>query len=370
MDLQTITSVSQSLSSTSLQSKVITFLRFPLIVGVVMIHTLPHQVTIGGVEFVDISKFKLYDYTFFLISEVLARIAVPLFFFISGFLFFKGEFTVDSYFLKLKRRGRTILLPYIIWNLLVIAMFLFLQTFMSGLTSGKNSGIADLPVKLWLSLFWDYHDSGMPVCYQMWFLRDLMVVMVLSPVIYWCMNRFKQYFIILLGFLWLMNSWVNIPGMSISAFFFFTAGAWFRINKINFVDTMMPFMKSAAVVYVLLCAMNLYFRQYEWVCYIHRIGILVGIIVAITVSAYCITTRKYKPNEFLSESSFFIYAYHATILGLLSKLVVKTVVPTSDTEMLAIYFISPAVTIFIGLGIYSCLKRFSPKFTSLITGGR
>lgn len=369
MNLQTVSSGSQSLSNAALQSQVITFLRFPLIVGVVMIHTLPHQVTIGGIEFVDISKFRLYDYTFYLISEVLARIAVPLFFFISGFLFFKGDFTIDSYFLKLKRRARTILLPYIIWNLLVTAMFLFLQTFMSGLTSGKNLLIAEMPVKLWLSLFWDYHD-GMPICYQMWFLRDLMVVMVLSPVLYWCINRFRQYFIIFLGFLWLINFWVSIPGMSISAFFFFTAGAWFRINKINFVDTMTPFMKSATAVYILLCAANLCLRQYEWVCYIHRFGILAGIVVAVTVSAYCITARRYKPNEFLSESSFFIYAYHATVLGLLSKLVVKTVVPASDMEMLAIYFISPAVTILIGLGIYSCLKRFFPKFTSLITGGR
>lgn len=78
-----------------LQSKVISFLRFPLIVAVVFIHSQPHEVIIGGISLVDSNNLNTYTYVNFLISGVIARVAVPLFFFISGFLFFKGVLTLN-----------------------------------------------------------------------------------------------------------------------------------------------------------------------------------------------------------------------------------------------------------------------------------
>lgn len=77
----------------TLQSKVISFLRFPLIVAVVMIHSSPQHIIVGGVEFFDDNNLGFYGYIYNLITEIIAQSAVPLFFFISGFLFFKGEFT-------------------------------------------------------------------------------------------------------------------------------------------------------------------------------------------------------------------------------------------------------------------------------------
>lgn len=85
---------------------------------------------------------------------------------------------------------------------------------------------------------------------------------------------------------------------------------------------------------------------------------------------YYIQKGKWKVNTFLSESSFFIYAYHATLLGLIVKFSVKVILPTTNAEMIIIYFIAPIITILLGLGIYYILKRYLPTFTSIITGGR
>ena len=106
----------QQLSNDSLQSKVISFLRFPLIVGVILIHT---QLPNANEEFV------CYENTKFIISNVIARIAVLLFFVCSGFLFFfkTEEFSLHTYLSKLKKRVKTLLIPYLIWNTLFIVAF-------------------------------------------------------------------------------------------------------------------------------------------------------------------------------------------------------------------------------------------------------
>lgn len=49
-------------------------------------------------------------------SDVIPRICVPLFFVISGLLFFKDGFSRMIYKRKVSTRKRTLILPYLIWN--------------------------------------------------------------------------------------------------------------------------------------------------------------------------------------------------------------------------------------------------------------
>lgn len=69
-------------------SKTITFLRFPLIVAVVFIHIEMTNVVINGNLLVEKGEFLVYDLLFHVLSKKVTDIAVPLFFFMAGFLFF------------------------------------------------------------------------------------------------------------------------------------------------------------------------------------------------------------------------------------------------------------------------------------------
>lgn len=352
-----------------LQSKVISFLRFPLIVAVVFIHSQPSGVNIGGISLVDSNDLNTYTYVNFLISEVIARVAVPLFFFISGFLFFKGVFNVDSYKRKLKKRCTSLLIPYLFWNLVVVALFYLLQTFLPGLTSGENKLVVNYSLYDWIKIFWDSH-GGTPICYQFWFIRDLMVVMIFSPLIYFGIKNWKEIFVILLGALWFFNIWFNLTGVSIVAFFFFSAGAYYNIMKQSFQLKMRPFMKYALILYPILCFFCLVLKESILLKYILKFSIIVGIICAITLPAYYIKTGKWHVNTFLSESSFFIYAYHAMALVLIEKVGVKIISNVSSGTLIIIYVFSVILTVLIGLVIYYCIKKFLPNFTNFITGSR
>lgn len=67
-----------------LQSKTIDWLRFPLMFMVVFIHVC-HQ------NLLDMKPSVFAYGTYFTVSQVIARIAVPLFFIISGYYFFFGK---------------------------------------------------------------------------------------------------------------------------------------------------------------------------------------------------------------------------------------------------------------------------------------
>lgn len=88
------------------QSAVINFLRFPLVILVVMLHA--YTVTQNNVELNTghlIYKFLTYNF-----SLLFGSIAVPIFFFISGYLFFNPYSAIGKnyYIAKWKKRFHTL----------------------------------------------------------------------------------------------------------------------------------------------------------------------------------------------------------------------------------------------------------------------
>lgn len=106
-----------------------------------------------------------------------------------------------------------------------------------GLLSGKNKLVVDYTFTDWLWSFYDTShinptvEGAFPICYQFWFLRDLMVTMVFSPIVYLGVRYLKVLFILCLGILWLINFLPAIPGFSSAAMFYFSFGAYFSIHK-------------------------------------------------------------------------------------------------------------------------------------------
>lgn len=134
------------------ESETISYLRFPLIVLVVMIHSKFDGVVVNGVGLMHDGGFPCYSTISTLVSNIIASIAVPLFYFISGFLFFfkTAFFSFDVYCSKIKKRAKTILIPYLCWNLFVILLLLAAESVFPGLLSGKNKLVVDYTFTDWL----------------------------------------------------------------------------------------------------------------------------------------------------------------------------------------------------------------------------
>jgi surface polysaccharide O-acyltransferase-like enzyme len=363
-----------------LQSKVIYFLRFPLIIGIVFVHNYSSTVFIQGTEIgvansVDIPIYHIISELF---SQILGRISVPLFFFISGFLFFfQTDFNRNSYNKKLKRKIKSLLIPYLFWNIAWLLLYHIVPN-IPILSAWLNGGGRNYNLGYIISSLWGIKNEagGMtyPICYQFWFIRDLMVIVLLTPVLYLYIKKFKIYGVLLLSILWYLNCWFSFMGthgLSIIALFFFTVGAWFSINKKNLVEELDKIKNISFYLYPLIVIIDLLTKGSNYNYLISRLGILFGIAFFFNLVSYLLNNGKIKVNAFLSASSFFIFAIHMPwLLSPIKKIFFKLFEPTSDLPLTLFYFMVPLLVVFISLILYYLLKRFCPAFTKIIIGGR
>ena len=132
------------------------------------------------------------------IKEVLLDAAVPIFFIISAILLYKKEFNYNE---NLKKKCSTLLVPYFILNALWIILYYLLQknpaiaSFYSDETIIKNLGISELLYRFGIT-------TSLPICQQLWFLRDLFILNIFAPIIKKIIDKFP-YFIFFVIFLWL-----------------------------------------------------------------------------------------------------------------------------------------------------------------------
>src|ERR671932_1197046 len=92
-------------------SKKIKFLRLPLIIGIVAYHSPTMSVGYADAFFQNF------------MANAWGGSCVHFFFILSGFLFFQNfNLSLNSYLEKLKSRFRTLLVPYLFWNLVVLAI--------------------------------------------------------------------------------------------------------------------------------------------------------------------------------------------------------------------------------------------------------
>lgn len=357
--------IASKTSNDDLLSQTITFLRFPLIVAVVFIHS-PFYAEVDDGLMLSTGH-DVYDNISYLFSEIFARVAVPLFFLISGFLFFyKTEtFTKEIYIRKLKKRVHTLLIPYLFWNFLVAALYFGAEKFFPELLNGSYKSLGDYTWYDWMRAFY-----GHLFCYPFWFIRDLMVLSLLSPAIYWVVRKGKVYLIVGLGIIWILGFGAHLLVNRLTALSFFLFGSYLSIFRKNSIEKICPFWKISGIFYILSSIAVLFLKEYIIGSYLQSINILIGMFFVVSLTAHFIGKGAWHTDKFLTGSSFFIYAYHGIFILWFKRALYLAWRPQSDAMLLLVYFLTPAIIILAGLGIYYVLKKYLPRTTAFITGGR
>lgn len=205
-------------ANTVSQSDVFSQLRLPLVVLVTYAHS--YSFVAPGYSLMA-SGWDAYEVVKLLFSQSLVKVVVPVFFIMSGYLFFRNLQSWDTtgYLQKLRRRAVSLLLPYVVWNLL---MALKLGTFR-------------------IQVFWAFWaEAGRqtdwlghinlltaPCNMPLWFLRDLMVMTLLAPLLHVVLRRWGRWVVPLLALLFLSGVGAfAVPGLSVCSLFFFSLGAW------------------------------------------------------------------------------------------------------------------------------------------------
>lgn len=381
------------MSNEELISKTISYLRFPLCVGVVFIHfNLSDGIAIHGVRY-GIYNPNWYFFIIQLISVVLAALCVPLFYFFSGYLFFYGkEFCRSVYVQKIKTRVISLFVPYILWN--VVTIIWYMKCFLPVVSSFFSPMEVHISIERVFNTFFcnsnfngilvDPHSVGAitgvyPIDVPLWYIRDLMVMVVFSPVIYWAVRLCKIWCVLILSIAWVGSSFYLFGGSMISlyayrlliALLFFSWGAYYSVNKVDFLKSFrrIPFIP---IVYLVVIILDIYSNGTVLHDSIHKLGTLIGVVSLVVVVSYLLEKDHIKVVKTLENGSFFVFALHYIFIGDLGKLVfsVLDIPDTNPYAMIAFYFVIPIISTLLCLSLYLILRSYSPKICRLFTGGR
>lgn len=305
--------------------------------------------------------------------ENLARIAVPAFFIISGFfLFYKiDNFGYVEYRRKLKKRIFTLFIPYIFWNLWPCIMVTGGNLFSIVFRGKSFDALISYYVSLWndgfFRLFWNINNGGYPSNWPLWYVRELMVMSLLSPLIYLLIKRLNIIYLSIILFLYVFFKIPEIPGLFPSSIVFFSLGAYFAIQRKNIMcfvnNNKFVFFSVSFAFYVL----STFFLEGYMRFIVFQLFVISMSVGSLNLFHNC-SDRSLSFLSNISKSVFFIYAIHITLLSHISKLLYN--IPIVGDSFLVVYFMSPVITMIVGTCMYFILRRFVPGVMKVICGGR
>ncbi len=368
-----------------LQCKVFDWLRFPLIVGVVFIHCFGKPFDYDAIDFVHLMGMDCYNLFRVSISKVLTNVCVPTFYLISGYLFFIGleKWCWGTYLKKLKKRSKSLLVPFLIWNTLCIIL-----TVISVFRHEGWLGVQDFFVdNNYAHLYWDCQVWNLdrtnllgweniatsPYCIPIWFLRDLMVVSVCSPLLFMLFKYTRILGVMLLTICYITAVFVPIPGFSIMAFLFFGVGGYCRMNGIDVTKVTFDYRKLIYMVAIILWIVCTMFNGHNTKQgdIVYPFYVIFGCMAIINLATYFVDKKKAVASEFLSKASFFIYLLHTIlVIRVVTKVSVVIFGETNPLLMTMSYLFVPITTVAICLWVYSILNKYTLALLKVLTGDR
>ncbi len=303
--------------------------------------------------------------------------AVPMFFMFSGYLNFIKE---RSYGETVSRRVQSLLMPMVLWTALNIAVLILLQKY-AGIKS-YSYFLLKADWHLWFNaLFGNYSHAWIrgthcpAIMYQFWFIRDLFILTLLTPVIGYFMRKKQNglYFLIAAGMILVMGFRPIIVGGD--SLFYFSLGAFFAIYKIDFLTVLDKLLSWWSAFALLIVSVAIMYVRYtgeadpDVPMWVQLSSALLLMKLSYTIAN---SEKLFKIASFLDGQAFFLYCSHAPTVGLLCAYAGFMLLP--DTAM----SITVVVTI-LALGVVQTvictsagifLQRFCPRIFSLLTGGR
>ena len=341
-------------------SAAIMWLRFPLIFLIILLHCY------SVVRFDDprIIYFKVI-YPF---SLWLGETGVPAFFYISGYLFFVSK---KSYGQKLKTRFHTLLIPYLLWNLILLSIYIILYAI--GYPQNINSkSIVDFSIIDYLRLFWDrgsYDDGNfVPLLCPLWYIRNLIIMSILSPLLYNIIKYARELFLMIMA-IWWMSTFHNafIP----QTILFFCLGAYFSIFNMNPLQIATENITIIITLFCIFAASDIFSHVAIGTpvnLQLHRISLIFNIPALLLLADFCVKhgfTSKILPN-----SAFIVFCVHYPIVVLLRKFCISRFNNSSDDVHIILYFVCVIVATLLSISIYCILERYFPKFKNILSGNR
>lgn len=216
--------------------------------------------------------------------------------------------------------------------------------------------------------------NSKPLNFPLWYIRDLLVMVIISPVVRVIITYSREYGLIVMALMMILNIGIPVEGFSMTSIFFFSLGGYFMLYKKDIICEFRRFEMTVLIIsIVLLLIMVFEFGKNDLFWGIsHNSFKLFGLITLFNIAGRIVQGGKAfsKENHFLTASCFFVFACHALIVARCGKVLNILLNSNRLINLSTQYFLTFLLTIFICLFLYYIFYKALPKITNILTGGR
>jgi succinoglycan biosynthesis protein ExoH len=302
---------------------------------------------------------------------------VPLLSLISGWLFFSfddsGEAANRALPRRIGGRFRSLYLPLLAWNSLYVAIVLAMFAM-----SPSHPLLAALNIDFSTAGLWEFFNAisaidRYPVAFQFWFVRDLFLTVLVSPLLLLLLRRIPYITAAALGIVWLANYNLEIFFRPDVLFFFFVGGL-VRTKRIDVGissrATLILIALYVAVVGARTFAPQIVDDSTSVLGAMTRMMRLLGVLACWGCLLHAAGSPLGKALAGWGTLAFFLYAAHFPLLAEIKLLLWGALPEINDFWMVVHYLASVLVTITISLSAGVLLSRHAPRVFAVLNGGR
>lgn len=298
----------------------------------------------------------------------LSGVAVPLFYFMSGLLFYKNVTCMKDCLTGIRKRVRSLLVPYILWNIIFVCWYVVLH-----LTPGVSQFVnSDM-----LCHFSIVHPLESleyllvkPAGFQLWFLRDLMVYVAFTPLLWILLKRYP--------WLTLTGLYLILGGIARCGITYFAIGSLIALHySLGGVSRCLS--KPVVMLCGLLVLVNSFLAAFPECNYLtgnpywQQAANTAGILVIWGGYDMLNTKARYgKLSDiflYVSKYCFFIYLFHEPAFNIIKKVNLR-ILGLHEWSLILLYFMNPIIMCVISVVVAKLMQKFIPKTYSVLVGGR
>lgn len=289
----------------------------------------------------------------------MGSICVPLYFVISGFLFFyNGQVLTKEWYLnKIKSRSFSLLIPYLLWCTIALIVFAINHS-VSGIDviKGYTIGVSFSDMNGGATSVWDG---------PLWFVRNLFALMLISPVIH-VFLKYKKFSAAVLGLLFV--AWLGMVspmehGVFISLLFF-SIGGWLGLRQQPITVKWEGWYPAMYTMFVVLwCISPAGYQNYllQWV----KVS---GMLLVLALACQFVAGKE-RVKDY-GALSFFIFACHDILLPLVKGAVTFCYETLQIQGNASAYFFVVIMDFALCVVIYKLINILMPKLSKSLTGSR
>jgi succinoglycan biosynthesis protein ExoH len=349
--------VDQNLSSR------INLMRILLICGIVFVHVPSDDATS---QFLGSNG--LFDWLRVFLGESLFRIGVPCLSAISGYLLFVRGMESFNYAKTLRSKAKTVLLPFLLWNCGLLVLVLCIQMFGMGVGYFHDLLTAS-PREL---LTYAFAVEDFPVNVPLYFLRDLMVCILLSPLLAMLVRRIPMTTLVVLFAIAIIPDIPVAIVLKKSILFSFTLGIYVAVNKVDpkAFDRFAGAGTASVLAAAGLLSVALYQNgpEYPWV-----LGLLLNALSILgaggfwLLSALAIRSVAGRKMAGTGSLSFWIFCGHYPLLVVMWMVWNRI----ADPSLYPVFYVGAGIASFVILVVSNqMVSRFMPGTYQVLTGSR